>query len=83
VIKEKFYRTSVKCTSLEGLVGCMKREDFLRLEHQNSSWTVISSNAKQKNQTIEKRINLKKDVAERVEKEANNEEQLRNRAIKR
>ena len=44
----------------------MKREDFMRLEHQNSSWTVISSNAKQKNLTIEKRISLKKDVAERV-----------------
>ena len=72
--KEKFYHTTVKCTSLDGLVGCMKREDFLRLEHQNSSWSAISSNAKQKNQTIEKRINLKKDVAERVEKEAKNEE---------
>jgi hypothetical protein len=52
----------------------MKREDFLRLEHQHSSWAAISSNATQKNQTIEKRINLKRDVAERVEKEANNEE---------
>jgi len=83
VIKEKLYRTTVKCTSLDGLVGCMKREDFLRLEHQHSSWAAISSNATQKNQTIEKRINLKRDVAERVEKEANNEEYMRNRTLKR
>jgi hypothetical protein len=81
VIKEKLYRTTVKCTSLDGLVGCMRREDFLRLEHQHSSWAAISSNAMQKNQTVEKRINLKKDVAERVEKEANNEDQLRNRTL--
>jgi|LauGreDrversion4_2_1035121.scaffolds.fasta_scaffold191114_2 RNA polymerase-binding transcription factor DksA len=61
----------------------MKKEDFLRLENQSSAWTAISYNAKQKNQNIEKKINLKKDVAERVERETTREEQLRNRNIKR
>jgi hypothetical protein len=42
----------------------MKREDFLRLEHQNSAWSIIFANSKQKNAAIEKRISLKKDVAE-------------------
>jgi hypothetical protein len=27
------YSTTVICTSLKGLVGCMKREDFLRIEN--------------------------------------------------
>jgi hypothetical protein len=61
----------------------MKKEDFLRLENQSSAWAAISYNARQKNQNIEKKINLKKDVAERVERETTREEQLRNRNIKR
>jgi len=32
------YRTSVKCVSLHGLLGKMKKEDFLRLENQSYSW---------------------------------------------
>jgi len=44
--KEKYYQTTVKCTSMQGLVWCMRREDFLRLENQSSAWTAISFNAK-------------------------------------
>jgi len=32
--KQKVYRTTVKCTSIDGLIGCMKKDDFYRLENQ-------------------------------------------------
>lgn len=56
------YRTSVKCVSLKGLVGRMKKEDFLRLEFQNYSWQVLSQNAKTKEQAINKHLQLKSKV---------------------
>jgi len=40
------YRTTVICTSIEGSVICMKKEDFLRLENQQNAWNIISTNAK-------------------------------------
>lgn len=33
VTKQKVYRTTVKCTSIGGLIGCMKKDDFYRLEN--------------------------------------------------
>lgn len=56
------YRTTVKCVSLKGLVGRMKKEDFLRLEFQNYSWQVLSQNAKTKEQAINKHLQLKSKV---------------------
>ena len=29
----QYYTSSVSCTSLQGLVGCMRRDDFLRIEN--------------------------------------------------
>lgn len=34
ISKQKVYRTTVKCTSIDGLIGCMKKDDFYRLENQ-------------------------------------------------
>ena len=42
------YTTSVVCSSLNGLVGRMKREDFLRLENQAYAWNQLLKNAKMK-----------------------------------
>ncbi|CDW86844.1 cyclic nucleotide-binding domain containing protein [Stylonychia lemnae] len=56
------YTTTVKCTSLQGLVGQMKREDFLRLENQAFAWTQLQKNAKLKQIAIAKRITIKNDV---------------------
>ena len=33
ISKQKVYRTTVKCTSIDGLIGCMKKDDFYRLEN--------------------------------------------------
>ncbi|CDW89498.1 UNKNOWN [Stylonychia lemnae] len=60
--QSEFYQTSVICTSLTGLVGAMKREDFLRLENQQSAWKQLQINASQKISQIKKNICLKNDV---------------------
>ena len=59
ITKQELYRTSVKCSSLEGSVACMRKEDFLRLENQTLCWQAIIGNAKQKQQTIVKRVYMK------------------------
>ena len=56
------YTTTVTCTSLGGLVGQMKKEDFLRLENQGFAWTQLLKNAKLKQIAIAKRISTKNDV---------------------
>lgn len=56
------YTTTVTCTSLQGLVGQMKKEDFLRLENQAFAWTQLLKNAKLKQIAIAKRISTKNDV---------------------
>jgi hypothetical protein len=56
------YRTTVKCVSLTGLVGKMKREDFMRLENQTYSWQALILNAKNKEQSINKHLQLKTSV---------------------
>lgn len=56
------YSTTVKCVSLQGLVGRMKKEDFLRLENQAFAWTQLLKNAKLKQIAIAKRITTKNDV---------------------
>lgn len=53
------YRTSAKCVSLHGLVGRMKKEDFMRLENQTYSWVALSQNAKNKEQAINRMLTLK------------------------
>lgn len=56
------YRTTVKCVSLTGLVGKMKREDFMRLEIQPYTWNALTLNAKNKEQAINKHLQLKNTV---------------------
>jgi hypothetical protein len=56
------YRTSVKCVSLHGLVGRMKKEDFMRLENQTYSWSALTKNAKNKEQAINRTLTLKGQV---------------------
>jgi hypothetical protein len=56
------YRTTVKCVSLTGLVGKMKTEDFMRLEVQPYTWNVLTLNAKNKEQAINKHLQLKNTV---------------------
>lgn len=46
ITKQALYRTTVKCTSITGLIGCMKKEDFYRLENQPQAWKAITANAK-------------------------------------
>jgi hypothetical protein len=50
------YRTTVKCVSLTGLVGKMKKDDFMRLESQTYSWQALTLNAKTKEQAINKHL---------------------------
>jgi hypothetical protein len=52
----------VKCVSLTGLVGKMKREDFMRLEIQPYTWNALTLNAKNKEQAINKHLQLKNTV---------------------
>ena len=52
ISKQKVYRTTVKCISIDGVIGQMKREDFFRLEHQVTAWRAIVQNAAQKDVTI-------------------------------
>jgi hypothetical protein len=56
------YRTTVKCVSLHGLLGKMKKEDFLRLENQTYSWQALCINAKTKENAINKLLKLKTNV---------------------
>ena len=56
------YRTTVKCVSLTGLVGKMKREDFMRLEIQPYTWNALTMNAKNKEQAVNKHLQLKNTV---------------------
>ena len=56
------YRTTVKCSSVNGLLGVMKKDDFLRLENQATAWQAILMNAKVKDHNINKRIALKNRV---------------------
>eukprot|EP00347_Sterkiella_histriomuscorum_P008621 403344394 len=56
------YTTTVYCSSLQGLVGQMKKEDFLRLENQAYAWTQLLKNAKLKQIAIARRITIKNDV---------------------
>jgi hypothetical protein len=59
----------VKCSSLTGLIGCMRREDFLRLENQTFAWQTISQNARGKEAMIDRRMGVKKEVEVRLTKE--------------
>ena len=56
------YRTTVKCMSLTGLVGKMKREDFMRLEIQPYTWNALTLNAKNKEKAVNKHLQLKNSV---------------------
>ena len=62
VSKQKTYRTTVTCTSIVGLIGCMRKDDFYRLENQPQAWKAITANANQKELAITKHVDLKKDV---------------------
>lgn len=64
------YRTTVKCVSLHGLVGKMKKEDFMRLENQTYSWHALMLNAKNKEYAINKHLQLKSSVEINIKESA-------------
>jgi hypothetical protein len=51
---------------MHGLVGRMKREDFMRLEMQPYTWTALSMSAKNKEQAISRLLTLKNNVETKV-----------------
>ena len=64
------YRTTVKCVSITGLVGKMRKEDFMRLENQSFTWVVLQKSAKQKELAINRHLQLKSNVEGQVIKGA-------------
>jgi hypothetical protein len=50
------------------MVGCMKKEDFMRLENQTFAWNYLTWNAKLKAESMNKRISMKKQVFSRIGK---------------
>lgn len=56
------YRTTVKCISLTGLVGVMKKDDFMRLEFQTFTWNALNLSAKNKELAISRHLQLKNNV---------------------
>eukprot|EP00347_Sterkiella_histriomuscorum_P015778 403355716 len=63
---DEIYSTTVICCSLNGLVGAMKREDFMRIENQQSAWKALQLNCRQKNQQINKNIALQNEVLQQI-----------------
>lgn len=73
--KSDHYTTTVVCTTLHGLLGQMKKEDFLRLENQAYAWTALLKNAKLKQMAVARSITLKNNVVIEINSTSDRENQ--------